>query len=110
MYRGALFGSAIVILMLTASTRSHEVLQISADRFVTPVCVYVVNNVDGTPKRDPVTKQLVTNVIRPAAPASKGSKRRRPTAGIRRQCSSRASSGDHASPQSSAWRSNPGSA
>jgi hypothetical protein len=63
MYRGALFGSAIVILMLTASTRSHEVLQISADRFVTPVRVYVVKNADGTPKRDPVTKKLVTDVI-----------------------------------------------
>lgn len=63
MYRGALFGSAIVILMLTASTRSHEVLQISADRFVTPVRVYVVKNADGTPKRDPLTKQLVTDVM-----------------------------------------------
>jgi hypothetical protein len=37
--------------------------QISADRFVTPVRVYVVKNADGTPKRDPVTKQLVTDVI-----------------------------------------------
>ena len=49
--------------MLTASTRSHKVLQISANRFVTPVRVYVVKNADGTPKRDPVTKKLVTDVI-----------------------------------------------
>ncbi len=28
-----------------------------------PVRIYVVKNADGTPKRDPVTKQLVTDVI-----------------------------------------------
>ena len=51
-YRGVLFGTAIVTLMLTADARAHEILQISADRFVKPVRVYVVKNPDGTPKRD----------------------------------------------------------
>ena len=62
-YRGVLFGSAFVLLMLTADARSHEVLQISADRFVRPVRIYVVKNADGTTKRDPATKQPVTDVI-----------------------------------------------
>jgi hypothetical protein len=62
-YRGVLFGSAFVMLMLTADARSHEVLQISADRFVRPVRIYVVKNADGTPKRDPATNRLVTDVI-----------------------------------------------
>jgi hypothetical protein len=62
-YRGVLFGSAIVTLMLTADARAHEVLQISADRFVRPVRVYVVKNTDGTPKRDPATNRIVTDVI-----------------------------------------------
>jgi hypothetical protein len=38
-YRGTLFGMAIVTLMLTADARIHEILQISADRFVKPVRV-----------------------------------------------------------------------
>ena len=38
-------------------------LQISADRFVRPVWIYVVKNTDGTPKRDPTTNQVVTDVI-----------------------------------------------
>jgi hypothetical protein len=58
-----LFGSAFVLLMLTADARSHEVLQISADRFVRPVRIYLVKNADGTPKRDPTTNQLVTDVM-----------------------------------------------
>jgi hypothetical protein len=45
-YRGILFGSAFVTLMLTADARSHEVLQISADRFVRPVRIYVVKRAD----------------------------------------------------------------
>jgi hypothetical protein len=43
-YRGVLLGTAIVTLMLTANTRIHELLQISADRFVKPARVYVVKN------------------------------------------------------------------
>jgi hypothetical protein len=62
-YRGILFGTAFAMLMLTANARSHDVLLISADRFVRPVRVYVVKNADGTPKRDATTKQLVTDVI-----------------------------------------------
>ena len=62
-YRGVLFGTAIVTLMLTADARIHEILQISADRFVKPVRVYIVKNPDGTPKYDPVTKKIVTDVI-----------------------------------------------
>jgi hypothetical protein len=62
-YRGALFGTAIVTLMLTADARIHEILQISADRFVRPGRVYIVKNPDGTPKRDPSTNQIVTDVI-----------------------------------------------
>ena len=62
-YRGVLFGSAVVTLMLTADARIHEILQISADRFVKPVRVYVVKNSDGTPKRDPATNRIITDVI-----------------------------------------------
>jgi hypothetical protein len=62
-YRGVLFGTATVTLMLTADARIHELLQISADRFVKPVRVYVVKNPDGTPKRDPATNRIVTDVI-----------------------------------------------
>ena len=47
MYRGVLFGTAIVTLMLTADARLHEILQISVDRFVKPVRIYVVKNADG---------------------------------------------------------------
>ena len=63
LYRGILFGSAFVTLMLTADARAHEVLQISADRVVRPVRIYLVKNADGTPKRDPTTNQLVTDII-----------------------------------------------
>jgi hypothetical protein len=63
LYRGVLFGTAIVTLMLTADARLHEILQISVDRFVKPVRIYVVKNPDGTPKRDPTTKRIVTDVI-----------------------------------------------
>jgi hypothetical protein len=35
-YRGVLFGTAIVTLMLTADARIHEILQISVDRFNAP--------------------------------------------------------------------------
>jgi len=62
-YRGVLFGTAIVTLMLTADARIHEILQISADRFVKPVRVYVVKNPDGTPKYNPTTNNIVTDVI-----------------------------------------------
>jgi hypothetical protein len=62
-YRGVLFGTAAVTLMLTADARIHEILQISADRFVKPVRVYIVKNRDGTPKRDPATNRIVTDVI-----------------------------------------------
>jgi hypothetical protein len=63
LYRGVLFGTAIVTLMLTADARIHEILQISVDRFVKPVRIYVVKNPDGTPKRDPATNRIVTDVI-----------------------------------------------
>jgi hypothetical protein len=74
-YRGVLFGTAIVTLMLTADARIHEILQISADRFVKPVRVYIVKNPDGTPKRDPSTNQIVTDVIVEQRLLPKGRKR-----------------------------------
>jgi hypothetical protein len=74
-YRGALFGTALVTLMLTADARAHEVLQISADRFVRPVRIYVVKNADGTPKRDPTTNRIVTDVIVQQRLLPKGRKR-----------------------------------
>lgn len=74
-YRGALFGTAIVTLMLTADARIHEILQISADRFVKPVRVYVVKNPDGTPKRDAITKRVVTDVMLEQRLLPKGRKR-----------------------------------
>ena len=74
-YRGVLFGTAIVTLMLTADARIHEILQISADRFVAPVRVYVVKNPDGTPKYDPATKHIVTDVIVQQRLLPKGRKR-----------------------------------
>jgi hypothetical protein len=74
-YRGVLFGSAIVTLMLTADARIHEILQISVDRFVKPVRVYVVKNPDGTPKRDPTTNKIVTDVIVEQRLLPKGRKR-----------------------------------
>ena len=61
--------------MLTADARIHEILQISADRFVKPVRVYVVKNPDGTPKYDPITKQIVTDVIVEQRLLPKGRKR-----------------------------------
>jgi hypothetical protein len=74
-YRGVLFGTAIVTLMLTADARIHELLQISAERFVTPVRIYVVKNPDGTPKYDPTTKRVVTDVIVQQRLLPKGRKR-----------------------------------
>jgi hypothetical protein len=74
-YRGVLYGTAIVTLMLTADARIHELLQISADRFVKPVRVYVVKNRDGTPKRDPATNCIVTDVIVEQRLLPKGHKR-----------------------------------
>jgi hypothetical protein len=74
-YRGVLFGSAIVTLMLTADARIHEILQISADRFVKPVRVYLVKNADGTPKRDPTTNKIITDVIVEQHLLPKGRKR-----------------------------------
>ncbi len=74
-YRGVLFGTAIVTLMLTADARIHEILQISADRFVTPVRVYVVKNADGTPKYHPTTNTIVTDVIVEQRLLPKGRKR-----------------------------------
>jgi hypothetical protein len=74
-YRGVLYGTAIVTLMLTADARIHEILQISADRFVKPVRVYIVNNRDGTPKRDPTTNRIVTDVIVEQRLLPKGRKR-----------------------------------
>ena len=74
-YRGVLFGTAIVTLMLTADARIHEILQISADRFVEPVRVYVVKNPDGTPKYDPTTNKIVTDVIVEQRLLPKGRKR-----------------------------------
>jgi hypothetical protein len=62
-YRGVLFGTAAVTLMLTADARIHEILQISTDHFVKPIRVYVVKNPDGTPKYDSITKKVVTDVI-----------------------------------------------
>src|SRR5712691_6494389 len=74
-YRGVLFGTAAVTLMLTADARIHEILQISVDRFVKPVRVYVVKNPDGTPKRDPTTNKIVTDVIVEQRLLPKGRKR-----------------------------------
>ena len=74
-YRGVLFGTAIVTLMLTADARIHEILQISADRFVRPVRVYVVKNPDGTPRHDPITGRIVTDVIVEQRLLPKGRKR-----------------------------------
>src|SRR5438105_9593338 len=74
-YRGVLFGTAVVTLMLTADARIHEILQISVDRFVKPVRVYVVKNRDGTPKHDPVTNRIVTDVIVEQRLLPKGRKR-----------------------------------
>ena len=74
-YRGVLFGTAIVTLMLTADARIHEIMQISTDRFVKPVRVYVVKNPDGTPKRDPITNKIVTDVIVEQRLLPKGRKR-----------------------------------
>ena len=70
-----LFGTAIVTLMLTADARIHEILQISADRFVQPVRVYVVKNSDGTPKCDPISNKIVTDVIVEQRLLPKGRKR-----------------------------------
>src|SRR5262249_52393966 len=74
-YRGVLFGTAIVTLMLTADARIHEILQISADRFVTPVRVYVVKNPDGSPRCDPITNKIITDVIVEQRLLPKGRKR-----------------------------------
>jgi hypothetical protein len=74
-YRGVLFGTAAVTLMLTADARIHEILQISVDRFVKPVRVYIVKNRDGTPKRDPATNRIVTDVIVEQRLLPKGRKR-----------------------------------
>src|SRR6266568_1304202 len=73
--RGVLFGTAAVTLMLTADARIHEILQISVARFVRPVRVYIVKNLDGTPKRDPTTKKIVTDVIVEQRLLPKGRKR-----------------------------------
>src|SRR6266702_1503624 len=75
LHRGVLFGTAIVTLMLTADARIHEILQISADRFVKPVRVYVVKNPDGTPKCDPITNKIITDVIVEQRLLPKGRKR-----------------------------------
>jgi hypothetical protein len=74
-YRGVLFGTAIVTLMLTADARIHEILQISVDRFVRPVRIYIVKNPDGTPKRDPTTNKIITDVIVEQRLLPKGRKR-----------------------------------
>jgi hypothetical protein len=74
-YRGVLFGTAIVTLMLTADARIHEILQISVDRFVRPVRLYIVKNPDGTPKRDPTTNKIITDVIVEQRLLPKGRKR-----------------------------------
>jgi hypothetical protein len=74
-YRGVLFGTAIVTLMLTADARIHEILQISADRFVKPVRVYIVKNPDGTPKYNPTTNKTVTDVMVEQRLLPKGRKR-----------------------------------
>jgi hypothetical protein len=74
-FRGVLFGTAVVTLMLTADARIHEILQISADRFVKPVRVYIVKNPDGTPKRDPGTNRIVTDIMVEQRLLPKGRKR-----------------------------------
>src|SRR5262249_4711397 len=48
LYRGILYGSAIVMLMLTSDARIGEVMQVSEDRFVRPARLYVLKNPDGT--------------------------------------------------------------
>jgi hypothetical protein len=74
-YRGVLYGTAIVTLMLTADARIHEILQISADRFVKPMRVYIVKGPDGAPKRDPTTNRIITDVIIEQRLLPKGRKR-----------------------------------
>ncbi len=74
-YRGVLFRTATVTLMLTADARIHEILQISADHFVKPVRVYLVKNPDGTLKYDPTTNKIVTDVIVEQRLLPKGRKR-----------------------------------
>ncbi len=63
LYRGVLYGSAIVMLMLTSDARIGEVMQVSEDRFVRPARLYVLKNPDGTPRRDPETQEIVTDAI-----------------------------------------------
>jgi hypothetical protein len=63
LYRGVLYGSAIVLLMLTSDARIGEVMQVSADRFVKPARLYVLKHPDGTPKRHPQTQEIVTDAI-----------------------------------------------
>ena len=77
-YRGVLFGTAIVTLMLTADARIHEILQISTDHFVKPVRVYVVKNPDGTPKYDSDHQEGRHGCDRRAAFAAEGPQARRP--------------------------------
>jgi hypothetical protein len=74
-YHGVLFGAASVTLMLTADAHIHELLQISVDRFVRPVRLYIVKNPDGTPKRDPTTNKMITDVIVEQRLLPKGRKR-----------------------------------
>src|SRR5438105_12495259 len=61
--------------MLTADASIQEILQISVDRFVKPVRVYVVKNPDGTPKCDPITNRIITDVIVEQRLLPKGRKR-----------------------------------
>lgn len=58
-----LYGTAIVLLMLTSDARIGEVMQVSEDRFVRPARLYVLKNPDGTPKRDPQTQEIITDAI-----------------------------------------------
>src|SRR5260221_4513379 len=73
--RGWLFGPAWLTLTLPADARIHEILQISADRFVKPVRVYIVKGPDGTPKRDLTTNRIITDVIIEQRLLPKGRKR-----------------------------------
>jgi hypothetical protein len=63
LYRGVPYGSAIVTLILTADGRIGEVMKVSDDRWVRPARLYVLKNHDGTPKRAPVTQEIVTDAI-----------------------------------------------
>ena len=104
LYRGVLFGTAIVTLMLTADARIHEILQISVDRFVKPGPYlrrqeprrHTQARSGHQPHRHGRHRRTTPLAERPPA--------RRSAAAVRRQRSPQPLAGDDASAQSRAWR------